>query len=152
MRKDENNLFTHEARKDSQLKDDGWRIQKGGSEQVGSFSARSKWLCVNLQWPILEWVRMISVFLGFKVSQTARHGLISFNFFFSERPPHSLCYFFFMKELTASFTLHLKKILPLLPRISIVALEKIVPCHPSKFLLSLQESSKEFNANSRSFV
>ena len=42
MRKDENNLFTHEARKDSQLKDDGLRIQKGGSEQVGSFSARSK--------------------------------------------------------------------------------------------------------------
>ena len=46
---------------------------------------------------------------------------------------------------------HWKKILPLLSKISIVALQKIVPCHPYKFLLSLQETSKEFYLDFRSF-
>ena len=46
-----------------------------------------------------------------------------------------------------------KKILPLLSRISIlVALEKKVPCHPYKFLLFLQENSREFYKNSKSFT
>ena len=44
-----------------------------------------------------------------------------------------------------------KKILSLLSRISIVDLEKIVPHHSYKFLLSLQESSRGFYPNSRSF-
>ena len=37
----------------------------------------------------------------------------------------------------------LKNILPLLPRISILSLKKVVPCHPYKYLLSLQESSTQ---------
>ena len=37
-------------------------------------------------------------------------------------------------EKPSGATLHRKKILPLLFRISIVALEKIIPCHPYKFL------------------
>ena len=45
----------------------------------------------------------------------------------------------------------LKKILTLLSKISILALEKIVPGHPYKFLLSLQERSGKLYPNSKSF-
>ena len=45
-----------------------------------------------------------------------------------------------------------EKNLPPLSRISIVDLENIVPCHPYKFQFTLQESSREFHTNSRSFA
>ena len=64
--------------------------------------ARSKWLCVILEWPILKRVRMTSIFRGVRVGQIAIHGLISFSLF-SEHPSHSLSQFFLIKELIVSF-------------------------------------------------
>ena len=56
---------------------------------------------------------------------------------------HMLCYAKIVKNLIENKVSMLKNILPLLSRISIVTLEKIVPCHPYKFLLSLKESSTQ---------
>ena len=64
--------------------------------------SRSRCICVNLEWLILRQIRMTSIFLGVKVSQTAMHGFISFNLF-SVHPSHSLCHLFLMKEETAAF-------------------------------------------------
>ena len=40
------------------------QVQQCG--QIGSSSAKSKCLCVNLEWPILRRVRITSIFLGVK--------------------------------------------------------------------------------------
>ena len=44
-----------------------------------------------------------------------------------------------------------EKISAIATRISNVALDKIVPCHPYKFHFYLQESTRDFCTNSRSF-
>ena len=64
--------------------------------------ARSKCLCVILEWSILKCVRMTSIFQGVRVGQIAIHGLISFSLF-SEHQSRSLCQFFLIKELIVSF-------------------------------------------------
>ena len=63
--------------------------------------ARSKCLCVNLEWPILKRVRMTDI-LGVRVGQIAIDDFISLNLF-SEHPSQSLYLFFLVNEVIESF-------------------------------------------------